>query len=433
MLRDRLGEPRGRAPGIAAVAQDPADVVVRAPQPVLEAGRGEQRLERGRRVDRRAIDDRLVGGAALRAGGAVLRIVERRLVEQTAIEEPVHRLIGHQRDSALGGLGGGLVVAALGAGAGEAVPRVVVAAPRRDGGLVLGDRGVVLLARVGAGGRVGVADRVARTGRDRRRGRRCARGDRRQHGLGRRGRARRRRPAPGGVDRLVDQQAVAVDLVVRRAQRERAGHHDVGAEGEARDVRPVHQLVGRHALLLDLERPARHVDHPQRAIGRRAARVAEIELVALAAGRIALDQPLDLFVGHAGLHERRRAVVDPGDVAADLDLAAAQPLAGDQQLARRVDTALGDRDREARDRRQIDRRGVAADLERRPAHRLDRQRPGRLHGRVGRRRGRSRHEQQHAGKPAAPHGAIVAELLVLADHPEFQGRRDPGGQPDRDG
>lgn len=80
--------------------------------------------------------------------------------------------------------------------------------------------------------------------------------------------------------------------------------------------------------------------------------------------------------------ELRGAVVDPGDVAPDLDLGAEQVPALDVQLARAVAPRLDGRQRERRDRRQIDPGGLAGDLGRRPGQVV------RRHPRAGSRCGR---------------------------------------------
>src|SRR5262249_31982645 len=106
-------------------------------------------------------------------------------------------------------------------------------------------------------------------------------------------------------------------------------------------------------------------DHQHRAIAGGARRVTEHEHRALAQRRVVVDRPRDLARRGAriGGLEVAPTVVDPGDVALDLDLAAEHAVTAHTQLAGAAHTGRRRRQIERRDRRHGDLRRMFDDLE----------------------------------------------------------------------
>ena len=347
--------------GIVEIAIDAPQVVVRAPELGGQPGRAPQRIACGAERRRRDIDGHLVGRPVL-----ALRALPLGLVECHAIVQLVHRLIRTQRD---GALGRGPRLAPLAPGdvrACHCIPREMIVIPYCERRSALGDRSIVMSGRVLPVACVEMIDRRVehRYRDDLAQGRPgCDRGlgSRRAHRRGGRlCRSGRRRV----LERVVDQQALAGVIVVRRAGGPRPGDHDVIAESDPGQRQPAHELLVGHRVALEPGLAARHVDHPDRGLARRGGGIAEIEPQPRTQPRILPDRQHDLRARGLGIgiDERRSAIVDRDHVAAGLDLAAQQRRAADPQLARPVNTALGDRQLEARHRRQRDPRLVAGDL-----------------------------------------------------------------------
>jgi hypothetical protein len=102
----------------------------------------------------------LLGLLVLAPGLVLARGLHRLLVQEPAVLQLVHALLGHELDGVGHRLDGVVPVALLRERAAEAVPRRVVVAPLLDRALARGDRGLELLGAVVLVALVERADRI---------------------------------------------------------------------------------------------------------------------------------------------------------------------------------------------------------------------------------------------------------------------------------